>query len=473
MSIQSHVFHGIYSNNGYYPDSYNDQKYFYADTPLHVNRAINGAIDPLSSSTTIKKFETEKEAVDWYKKQKYGTTSYNNIKNKGEFCNNYFKISKNEFHKFRQYFNGMIKSVNIKSNVSISYNGTYSRKGGTEDCAGDSENLSWNTYFNFYINSNSSLILDDPSLQQRCGAKHLNRYVQIGGSEDNYDILYDTLQVNNLNIYDNKWEFQKNNFNELFQNEPNKFSSNSTIINDPIILNKDPNITTRFIENPSSIYKDPLFSSINYLDVPSTIPEGSNLDRTSMNIGEYSIKIDKTEYVYCYNNYFSVELVGTAILFIESLNTYLCFIELDILPSDGLYAKNSNGGPVSPAGLDGPSNPHIFSTSDDISTQDKPNLEIYNFQSDYYPVEKSLIDIIICNQQVKIEVWKMSEKSFTWSEGNDNIITPWGSIEVPSLLDNCITASFTKVYEFEQPYIEIIGWNQEEFQNTIYPPKIS
>lgn len=493
MSIKPHLFHGFYSNinKGYFPDFPDKESVrrdFYADKPLHVNRAILGSTDPIGGSK-VQKFETEEQALDWYKKSRHSKEDYNKIKSSknGGFCKNYFSIPESDFVKFRQYFNGMIKSINVKSNLYFSINGSYSKTAGGKDneCGEESYNGTWFTYQNYYVDLNSQLILNDDNLQKRVGSKYLLReYILESPIEDTEESeTIDALTIESDNrIYDKQWAFQQDKFKNMFT-KANKFSRNSTLINDPLIVMGANYIQPINIEyNKLFDIKDelktyPFFAVSNKVGVgigyTSEEGFGKNRNESSNNLGTFSISVQNSEGSDSYSNY-TVSLAGTVVVYIKSLKKYLCFIELDIHAIASYYAKaieSKSEAPVSAAGLGGPSNPKLFTTDDIVSTQEKPPLELYSSNQDYYPVQKILIEIIICNQPVKIEVWKMSQNSFTWSESPTEVGTPWGSLPVKG--PKCFQGSFTITYTFEQPFIEIKGWEKTDFnQNTVYPPKV-
>lgn len=544
-NIKPHFFHGVYSNNGYYPDFpdiTSSVDILYADKPLHVNRAILGAKDPFNGSSQISKFKTEEEAVTWYKKSKFGETLYNKIKSSesGGFCKNYFKINETDFFKFRQYFNGMIKSVIIKSNVYMSADGSWTVKEDTEECSyntslfsvldieplgldtaleegltilddksaifegqstavgtGTGRSGTWYSYQNFYIESNSELILTDDNLGKRIGAKYLSREFII--EEKDYETgevkPHDNLKIINENdnfIYEKQWEFNDNNFKKIFTDSDKKFSRDSTLINDPLIVvgadylrPKNINFQNLIVAGGEGLKTHPFCISSNIIgtndsrtfDVDLKDILGKSYDQTSNNLGIYSISIQNSEFVESTGYaWYDASLVGTVVVYIESLKTYLCFFELNIQVNTRVFAYQEKdgepNGQASPAALGGPGSPNLFTTDDEVSAQKKPVSDIEIRSGDYFPVEKVFIEIKVCEQPVQIEVWKMSQKSFTWSESKDKIETPWGTVDIPGS-NKCFEGSFTMAYTFEQPYIEIKGWDKADFnKNVVYPPKL-
>jgi uncharacterized protein (DUF1330 family) len=448
--IKPHVFHGIYSNNGYYPTEI--LEYFYADRPLHKNRAIFGGKDPFtpwsSRSNKIIEFKTKQQALEWYKKTKYinRESTYRKIENEGSFCNNYFIISEKDFPKYRQYFNGMIKSVKMDFNVNVVTDGNYHYTHVKDKCDSDSKSLSWFHNVNLYVSSDSSLSFSNTDFQGRYPGNILeDRRFKV----NEYAIQNDT----EYSIYKNNWIFDRSSFKNLFF--PYYFPYNSTRINDPIIPKfVDPELFSHSIDMGGHTYEF-----------------GTSVDQESSNLGTYSVKIDQSETVKSDDAGLKILLTGKNIIYIRSLKIYLCFIELDIKFNNNYYAATEEDGssPVSPAGLGGPAAPKLYSTDDEVSIQDKPT-QTYGADQDYFPVEKKSIQINIFNQRVQIEVWEMSQKRFTWSENKGSITTPWGSFNYEN---ECYTASFTDQFTFQQPFIQINGWDQTDFdKNLIYPPKI-
>jgi hypothetical protein len=128
--INRHNFHGFYSNYGYSPSFSLDR--LWADYPIHVKRAIFGANDPKSSGGSTgetpekpPEFEDEESALKWYKKTRYGVKEFEKLNFPEDFCKNYFLIPAIEFHKYRSYFHGMIKSILFKWNYGIEYQGSH------------------------------------------------------------------------------------------------------------------------------------------------------------------------------------------------------------------------------------------------------------------------------------------------------------------------------------------------------------
>jgi len=119
--INKHFFHEFYSSNYDSPLSTNK---FWNRNPIHITRSIFGAKDPFIEDSKIQVFDSEEKAVEWYKKSKYDKETFNKIESKGKFCKNYFVIPEIEFIKYKNYFNQMIKGVQINSEVEISEEGT-------------------------------------------------------------------------------------------------------------------------------------------------------------------------------------------------------------------------------------------------------------------------------------------------------------------------------------------------------------
>jgi hypothetical protein len=129
VKINKHVFHGLYSNLGYAPSfSSGSTNVLWGDYPIHTQRAIVGANDAENSTGNTKRpkaFENEEAAFKWYKKNKYGESEFNSLNFPEDFCKNYFTIPETEFFKYRNYFHGMVKSILLKWNYSIEYEGSH------------------------------------------------------------------------------------------------------------------------------------------------------------------------------------------------------------------------------------------------------------------------------------------------------------------------------------------------------------
>lgn len=116
--INKHVFHGFYSNFGYRPDFTHNQRL--ASVPIHFFRASSGELE----NEIVKEFESEEEVLKWYKKNKYGEFTYNELKFPDDFCKNYIIISESELSKYKNLFHGMIKGLKITSDIEIFSEGT-------------------------------------------------------------------------------------------------------------------------------------------------------------------------------------------------------------------------------------------------------------------------------------------------------------------------------------------------------------
>jgi len=505
MKIKPHFFHGIYSN-GYFPDypalSSRDERRFYASKPLHANRAILGSTDPFNPNYKVIRFKTEEEALTWYKKSRHGKGNYDKIKSEGQFCKNYFKVSENNFYKFSKYLNGMVKSVNIKSNAFISINGDWLYIGGTEECPGDSSNGTWSSYHNYYIDSNTELILNDENLENRLGAKYLAREFVINTFDPETEkwnlrldsaritdlaFLYTTTDanapeqfkdaINDINyIYNREWEFKVDNLKRLFNGEK-KFLRDRTLINDPLAT-----IGANYYSPPINLKYGNLFTAreeptvnlglqnqpfcavgnrigVQHLELDDPQKQYNEI---SNNWGTYSFNILNSNAFGC--GLYNVSFAGTVNVYIESLKIYLCFFELDI-KTELQYEGNDR---VALKG--GPNTPQLFTTSDGVSTQKKPS-EAYYGDENYFPVEKVPINIIVGGEQVEIEVWKMSQNNFYWSINSSSINTPWFST---SWDEKCIESSVNLHYFFNQPFIEVKVWQQEDFdKNLVFPEKLN
>lgn len=126
--INQHTFHGIYSNYGYAPGDINaSYQKLWADYPIHCHRAILGAV-PISNVSANgqqpKEFQTEKEAFEWYKKNKYTEYKTADLKFPEDSCKNYFTFPEADFFKYRNLFNGMVKGIKVNSDVDIDIEGT-------------------------------------------------------------------------------------------------------------------------------------------------------------------------------------------------------------------------------------------------------------------------------------------------------------------------------------------------------------
>jgi hypothetical protein len=130
VKINRHNFHGFYSNYGYSPSFSLDR--LWTDYPIHIKRAIFGANDPKSSDESTggppekpSEFKDEESALKWYKKTRYGVKEFEKLNFPEDFCKNYFLIPAIEFHKYKNYFHGMIKSILFKWNYGIEYQGSH------------------------------------------------------------------------------------------------------------------------------------------------------------------------------------------------------------------------------------------------------------------------------------------------------------------------------------------------------------
>lgn len=123
--INKHFFHEFYSNA--YNNSIRDVNKLWTRNPLHVTKSYFGGNDPFLNGAYSKPqvFQTEEEAVEYYKKTLYGKIRFNYMKSKGiKFCKNYFVVSEVEFDKYKNYFNRMIKGAKMTSEVEIVSEGT-------------------------------------------------------------------------------------------------------------------------------------------------------------------------------------------------------------------------------------------------------------------------------------------------------------------------------------------------------------
>jgi hypothetical protein len=316
-NINHHVFHGFLSNFGYVPNNFgknlNESQRLWYKNPIHFNRAFYGAKKPFATEGTVEEskiteFENEKDALIWYKKNRFGKIEYekilnaeNNSEEEDIFCKNYFLISESEFGKYKNYFHGMIKFLSFQTNLNINYDGSYEDLNDcAEPCSSSSSSVPpdtsspsagldlnnildllededlvgccrcppcgtegpYNCFTNIGLNINldinfdSSKIFEIESLEKRVGALYIDRYFSpyygdyTEESERSYIGTVDEMSSNFSQIFLRNWVLNSSwdlFFKDASEENNKKFSRNATVINDPVILPAD----KFFTENPN------------------------------------------------------------------------------------------------------------------------------------------------------------------------------------------------------------------------------
>jgi hypothetical protein len=110
VKIVPHVFHSFYTFDYFEPElEAGAPKLLYADWPI-INRIPMGAKPP--NGGNVKKFTSEKEIRQWIENK-------SDIKEE-DYCQNFIKISKDDFDKYRQLFHGLIKHHEIEHKFEAS-----------------------------------------------------------------------------------------------------------------------------------------------------------------------------------------------------------------------------------------------------------------------------------------------------------------------------------------------------------------
>jgi hypothetical protein len=110
--INKHLFHAFYVFEYGLNQNYGGAAVgnLYADWPI-INRVPIGARIPGEGSKP-KKFSSITDVRKWIERK-------SDIKNE-DFCENFIRIPFNEFHKYRQLFHGMLKTLDIEYNANFS-----------------------------------------------------------------------------------------------------------------------------------------------------------------------------------------------------------------------------------------------------------------------------------------------------------------------------------------------------------------
>lgn len=117
-TINNHFFHDLYS------DGYGRAKPpgLLWTNPIHIVGANFGYYD--EDSRKFVEFKNEQDAFRWYKKRTINNPeNFEKLAFPSDFCKNYFLIAAKDFSKFRNYFHGMVKSVNVEYSVEIEEEG--------------------------------------------------------------------------------------------------------------------------------------------------------------------------------------------------------------------------------------------------------------------------------------------------------------------------------------------------------------
>jgi len=488
--IKPHVFHGIYST---IKEDFPSCDMRYENFPLGAIRAIRG-VSETCTTLSYEEFQTEDEAFNAYKKLQ---ESEDILSKGGSLCKNYFTIEKKDLHKFKEYFHGMIKSINLKSEINYSINGsseelttgpcqTYDKDCNPQgeapechcppcpDCEGNINppgpyycNHNYNCNARASIDIDTSKIFIDSNLQNRFRGNFMSRFINFSKYEGAFlDIFTDPSQNSNR-IYDNNWQFDIQNFKIFFGNgSENRFPQNSTIINDPIIRSPTYGGNEYRINNTAPFFAIDVSMSSDYNQ-----NYGEQIDFTSNNMGTYSLSAGVNENTRT-SLFYTASIAGTSLYYVKSLEKYLCFIELNFSFNDGtsfgriLREGGAHQGlPASNTQLG-----RFYSTWDELSLYNCNTTEEFSPQPSWVPSwTKKLINISIVGQDVQIEVWTPSAKSFEFTQTRDTATYPCGSVANQS----CTTYSISKRYTFSDPVIEIKGWQKEDFnKDVVFPPKV-
>lgn len=490
--INKHVFHGLYSN-GYMP-YITDQKRF-ANFPIHFFRASSGELQ----NGVVKEFETEQDVLEWYKKNEYGESQYNELK---DFCKNYIIFPESEFHKYRSLFHGMIKGLKVTSDIDIQYQGQVAlpecppcEEQNEENPANTPPKTSnYNQKIKFSIDFDSTKIFNFEQLQKRLPATNFNYKTEINLGE-NKNI--EELSFIGGKVFKDEWSFDQKSLKSIFQSNNEKFNFNATFINDPVIV-------------PNS--DDPLRISLSNTFNSNNEPIEENVNKQK----NFSKKFDKFNSIqYQFNNSNSIvssashslDFEITDLFYIKKTKNYLCFIEIENKISSVGYAvdkpeecpecsSSSSSDNQSPGGLsieiidlilsqffeksyskvplilateenylnlgsvNNSSIQCILSTDDGINNR---NLTYITSACDNNPKKLEFVKtkciIKVLNSNYEIEIYKLKNDQFSY----DN-----SECENAPFAKNTIQINYNKM-----PIFEILEWKDSDFdKNNIFPPKV-
>lgn len=110
--INKHLFHAFYVFEYGRKKNYQEDGSLYADWPIINRVAIGGRLPDQGSKP--KKFSSLTDVRKWIEKK-------SDIKDE-DFCENFIRVPFQEFHKYRQLFHGMFKTLDIEYNANFSLN---------------------------------------------------------------------------------------------------------------------------------------------------------------------------------------------------------------------------------------------------------------------------------------------------------------------------------------------------------------
>ncbi len=361
--IAQFVFHGIYSSK-YLPSQrvlggpgggtfeYQDRN----DIPIGTVLArTGGPKDPqyfnnpdespeYIEGSKYKKFETEDEAVNFYRKTLLPLISPEDLPN----FKNYIKFERKDFAKYRGLFHGMLKTAKITSTLSHEYkrkevqmklapNPSYRPCPPTCPPVGKPNIIrkkifDFNAKFDANVEIDGNIFENDKNFQNRFPLLHLNYFL---------DKDSETLRFGERgpDLYKNKWEFNSEIVPDFFKNpitfKPNTYPFDRSRLNQPVLGSQELLDYNNYIddgsrklemggviliENDSVKEDNQELSSVNpgFVDVKSSttynIEDGYEPTINSCS-SEISIKVFQVDF---------------PLFYIESTKEFIYFIELDI-----------------------------------------------------------------------------------------------------------------------------------------------
>lgn len=560
--INSHVFHGIYSNGfyfpfllekwGYHPNFF--RQLLFDKNTLHFNRAIEGYLGDNSKPIF---FNNEDEALEWYKNQ-FQSPDFDITK----VCRNYLKFDEKDFHKYKDLFHSMIKGLKIDTEINVkikgkdrgtttstdpdqlwefeetisSANATISRtftnpgvegyyqilgfsngaitvngkdpepidkqkpsKSVTIVTSGEvispsspggvglntteqtyikgSINVIWYSAYNpidsegkSKIDIDSSKIFDIKELENRLGGNLVNYratfYAEPSPGPESREV-WERLYRNDFQnfgerpstkgIFFGNWEFNKEEFEKLFKNSTSnantkKFTLNTTLINDPVVIQDsfgDTQTGNRI--RYGLLVRGQIFGAREDQDKiksfsKSTSRFGGGIDLTLLN--------SSTSDFINNNNYNTIQSILseavfriTAFMFIRSEKKYLCFVEFDSIFT--FNGGDSNG---------------FRLTTDDFFINQIWNPEFEETECQQLLTTKNTssrekINVKILKQNLEFEVWQTNKsfsKKYNKCSESDDIFNLYVDLNTEYEIKNSI---------------EVIPWEKDDFdsKNTFLP----
>ena len=493
--INKHVFHGIYSN-GYIP--YNiDQKRF-ANFPIHFFRASSAELQ----NDVIKEFETEQDVLEWYKKNEYGESQYNELE---DFCKNYIIFPESEFHKYRSLFHGMIKGLKVTSDIEVQSRGQAAFpecppcEGDEEDAANTPPKTStYSQRLKFSINFDSTKIFDFGQLQKRLPANNFNYRTEVDLQENKN--IEELISISNSRVFKDEWSFDQESLKSIFQSNNKKFNFNATFINDPVIVQNSDDPLRINISNSFKSSRESTEENLN---------KQRNFSKTFDKFNSINCQLNATNSI-VYSASHSLDFKINGLFYIKKTKNYICFVEIDNTISFGgdvidkpeecpECSSSSSGSPPdnqSPGGLSVENIDlilsHFFEKSDSnvpliLSTEanysylgptNRSNIEFAlstndllndgsrtyftsscgdNLKKLEFVKTKCLIKIL--NSSYGIELYKLKDNQFSYDNSDCE--------DVP-LAKNTIQINYNKM-----PSFEILEWKNSDFdKKNIFPPKL-